>query len=89
MQPVRRKVALGLAVLAGTVGLGAGLAVAQADGTTPPTTQAPAPPSDQAPDDRPRGRDGRDCAEKGDRGDGGGTEDNSTNAVMRLSRDAI
>lgn len=85
MEPFRRKFAIGLAVLAGSVGVGAGLAAAQTDGTTPPTTEAPAPPSDQA----PRGQDGRDCPEKGDRGDGGSTEGSSTDAVMRLSRDAI
>ncbi len=90
MHPVRRKLAIGLAVLTGTVGIGAGLAAAQTDGTTPPTTEAPAsPPSDdQAPDERPRARDGRDCPDKSDRG-GGGTEGSSTDAVMRLRNDAI
>ncbi len=92
MPSVRRKLAIGLAVLTGTVGIGAGLAVAQTDGTTPPTTEAPASPrpDDQAPeDDRPRGRDGRDCPEKGDRGGDGGTGGSSTNSVSRLRNDAI
>jgi hypothetical protein len=92
MHFVQRKLAIGLAVLTGTVGIGAGLAAAQTDGTTPPTTEAPAsPPSDdQAPgEDRPRARDGRDCPEKGNRGGDGGTEGSSTNAVMRLRNDSI
>ena len=88
MHALQRKVAIGLAVLAGTVGVGAGLAAAQTDGTTLPTSEAPAsPPSDQAPEDGPR-RDGKNCPEKGGRG-GGGTEGSTTDAVMRLSRDAI
>jgi hypothetical protein len=91
MQLVRRKLAMGLAVLVGTVGLGAGLAAAQTDGTTPPTTEAPAsPPSDdRAPDERPRGRDGRDCPEKGERGGNRDAEGSSTDAVMRLRNDAV
>lgn len=93
MQPVRTKLAIGLAVLAGTVGLGAGWAAAQTDGTAPPTTRAPSDqaPSDQAPEDGPN-RDGRDCPEKANRGDGGagsGAQGSTTDAVMRLSRDAI
>jgi hypothetical protein len=86
MQPLRRKLAIGLAVIAGSVGIGAGLAAAQTDGTSPPTTQAP---SDQAPDEGGRNRDGKDCPEKGDREGDGGTQGSSTNPVMRLSRDAI
>lgn len=91
MQPVRRKLAIGLAVLAGSVGIGAGLAAAQTDGTSPPTTQAPSDqaPDRQAPDGGGRNREGKDCPEKGNRDGDGGTQGSSTNAVMRLSHDTV
>lgn len=78
MQQVR-KLAVGLAVLAGTVGLGASLAVAQTDPTTPPTTEAPAtPPTTEAPADAPRDR-ARNCPDKGE-GEGGAPGESGANS---------
>lgn len=79
-----RKLAVGLALLAGTVGAGAGLAVAQTDTTTPPMTVAPStPPDTEAPADAPRDRE--DCPDKGQRdggaSDGSGADGNADNTA--------